>query len=370
MKAIVLKPIVWNTNNYLKPSGVIHSGGFARKNGYGHEEWNNNPSQIWRGFKVFHAEKTNRLLAYSKTGELGMIFIAAHDGAQYAVGIATSIYNNSKEEMKLISEELGFNSRWKDVWDIANVKKQFHYNKAKLQKHWKANCYWMLWKCPEDEYVSFDSPILLHPQKISGKSRLVSEHGRFQGIYPTQAIDIIKSSLSSDSPVIKWLKSSDFDESIIPNTLKAYRKGKKNIPNNYSGSNSPAQRRFSYWVEGNRTAEPLHARLQAKYVKFLIQENISPQENKNYVDITYNSNGATVFAEVKPTDNIDTKYAIRAGIGQILEYRHYLSKKANLEIVLGSKPKKEEIKFVASLGINLVYYDKARDTFTRCKKKA
>lgn len=305
MKAIVLKPIVWNTKNYLKPSGVIHSGGFARKNGYGHEEWNNNPSQIWRGFKVFHAEKTNKLLTYSKTGELGMIFIAAHDGAQYAVGIATSIYNNSKEEMKIISDDLGFKDRWKDVWDIENVKKQFNYNKGKLKKHWKANYHWLLWKCPEDEYVSFDVPILLQPQKISGKSRLVSEHGRFQGIYPTQAIDIIKSSLPSNSPVIRWLKSSDFDESIIPKTLKAYRKGKKNVPSRYSGSNSPAQRRYSYWVEGNRTAEPLHARLQAKYVKFLIKENTSAQENKNYVDITYSRNGARVFAEVKPTDNIE-----------------------------------------------------------------
>ena len=78
---------------------------------------------------------------------------------------------------------------------------------------------------------------------------------------------------------------------------------------------------------------------------------------------------------MKPIDNIETKYAMRAGIGhlsyyQVLEYRYYLSKDADLEIVLGSKPKKEETDFVASLGIDLVYYDKARDTFIRCMKKA
>lgn len=369
MKAIVLKPIVWNTNNYLKPSGVIHSGGFAKINGYGHEEWNNNPSQIWRGFRVFHAEKTDRLRAYSKTGELGMIFIAAHGGAQYAVGIATSIFDNSEEEMRLISEELNFYSRWKDLWEVEKVRENFQFNEAKLQKYWKANCHGMQWKCPMDEYVSFEKPILLRPDKITGKSRLVSEHGRFQGIYPAQAIDIIKSVKPSNSLVIEWLKASDFDESIIPNTLRTYRKGKKKILGSYSGSNSPAQRGYSYWVEGNRTAEPLHAYLQAKYVKFLNSKYGSAEENKNYVDITYTRDGNIVFAEVKPTDNIETKYAIRAGIGQILEYGHYLSRNADLEIVLGSEPKKEEIDFVVSLGIDLVYYDKAQDTFIRCLKR-
>lgn len=62
MKAVVLKPIMWSTNNYIYPSGSLSSSGFAKDYGYGHEEWNNSPARTWRNFKIFHTERPSRLL--------------------------------------------------------------------------------------------------------------------------------------------------------------------------------------------------------------------------------------------------------------------------------------------------------------------
>ena len=60
---------------------------------------------------------------------------------------------------------------------------------------------------------------------------------------------------------------------------------------------------------------------------------------------------------------MESKYAIRAAIGQLLEY-HFLSKKdASLEIVIGTKPKKREIEFVKSINMTITYYDKEQKTF-------
>ncbi len=57
MKAIILKPIVWNSKQYIGPSGCKATSGFAKLYGYGHEEWNNSSRNIWRGQKIFDRRK-------------------------------------------------------------------------------------------------------------------------------------------------------------------------------------------------------------------------------------------------------------------------------------------------------------------------
>lgn len=60
MALFIPKPILWNANNYLAPSGVIATSGYPRETSYGHEEWNNSPRMVLtRGkerFRVFDTE--------------------------------------------------------------------------------------------------------------------------------------------------------------------------------------------------------------------------------------------------------------------------------------------------------------------------
>ncbi|HUU27176.1 MAG TPA: hypothetical protein VM123_05120 [archaeon] len=366
MKAVVLKPMMWNTNGYIKPSGYQSKSGFAKNYGYGHEEWNNSPRRVWRGYKVFHTEAKDKLLQYSSTGELAIITTASFKGDQYAVSIATSVFQNDLDERKIIAQELNIYNDWKEVWSVGRVRQRFNNNKQRFLRHWQSKYEWIRWKCPIAQYHHFNHPVRLDPKSISGKARLVSMHSSFQAIYPEQALHIIGDYLSEDHPISEWLSSADFDEEIVSRSLKNFRSNQNiRLPRRRSGSNSPAIRAYQYWVEGNRSVEPHHALLQAKYVSYLSTNGVSHQENCNYVDVKYQLNGRTVFAEVKPTEKIQTKYAIRIAVGQLLEYRYSLDNQAILEIVLGSKPTDEEIAFVTSLGICLTYLDSSIGNFIR-----
>jgi len=366
MKAIVLKPIMWNTKGYVKASGYRSQSGFSRDYGYGHEEWNNNPKRIWRNYKIFHTEATDKLLEYSETGELGIITIAAHDGKQYAISIATNVFDNDEDEREIIADELNIYDDWEDIWQLDTVRPLFSNNRRRFLREWGNNYQWIRWKCPVEQYFHFESPVLLDPQNISGKERLTSMHGRFQAIYPEQAYEIIKNIVPKDHPICDWLLSSDFDDDIISNELKEFRKPKViRTPKKKSGSNSPANRKYQYWVEGNRSVEPYHAKLQAKYVRFIKSQGLEYLEDSDYVDIQYQTKNRVVFAEIKPTDNVPTKYAIRMAIGQLLEYQYRLNQQAKLEIVLGSEPTPDEKKFVASLKMGLVYLSAETNEFIR-----
>jgi hypothetical protein len=365
MKAIILKPVVWNSKNYIKPSGHKATSGFAKKYGYGHEEWNNSPQNIWREQRVFHTEATEKLYEYSTHGNLGIIPIASYNNAQYALGIATNVINNSKDEMEIIAEELNIFERQNELWKIKNIKKCFQNDRTKFITHWKQNYQWILWRCPLEHFYWFKHPILLNPKKITGKQRVTSMHGRFQAITPLIAFEIVKKHLPEDHQSLIWLTTGEFDEEIYKNVPENKKITAQKIRKKFKvkTGNAPAEESFEYWVAGKRTVNPHHATLQAKFVNHLRKQNIKPIENQDFIDVQYLKNGKVFFSEIKPTETVESKYAIRAAIGQLLEY-HFLSKKdASLEIVIGTKPKKREIEFVKSINMIITYYDKEQKTF-------
>jgi hypothetical protein len=305
-------------------------------------------------------------LQYSATGELAIVTTASLNRAQYAISIATNVFDNNADERKIIAKELNVYNDWVEVWSIDRVKQCFNNNQQRFLEHWQSNYEWIRWKCPISQYHHFNRPVLLNPSSISGKARLTSMHGRFQAIYPEQCLQIIGSYLPENHPICEWLSSRDFDEEIISKTIKNFRSTHNiRLPRSRSGSNAPAIRAYQYWVEGNRSVEPHHALLQAKFVNYLTSNALSYQENIDYIDVKYQLNGIDVLVEIKPTDKIQTKYAIRIAIGQLLEYRYIMNSQAILEIVLGSKPRDEEIAFVNSLGIYLTYLDSNSGDFIR-----
>ena len=364
MKAIILKPVVWNTKNYIEPSGHKATSGFAKDYGYGHEEWNNSPSNLWRGQRIFHTEATDKLLEYSGTSELGIISIASHNNVQYALGIATNVVHNSKDEMILISKELNFIERGTDLWNLPSVKKCFEDNHNRFLAHWKRNYQWIRWRCPVNHFHWFNAPIPLSPKNITGKEKLTSMHGRFQAITPFIALDIIKNHIPKGHGSPIWLTDGEFDEEINKKIPQNKKTSAQKLRKKFKiKANAPAQNSFEYWVAGNRTVNPHHATLQAKFISHLHKKKIQPSENQNYIDVQYVKDRNLHFAEIKPTETVESKYAIRAAIGQLLEYRYTSEKDPLLEIVIGSKPKTDEINFVKSVGMIITYYDKKTKSF-------
>jgi hypothetical protein len=361
-KTCVLKPIMWNTDNYTGPSGFQSAGGFSRDNGYGHEEWNNDDNWIWRNFKVFHTESKPKLLEYSNDGNLGILMIASFDKKQYAVGIATNVYHNDKDERELIASELHTYDNHHQVWQQDTVKRAFDNDKERFLEHWKKNYNWVQWKCPIENYYWFEKPVLLNPQDFSGKDKLISMHGSYQRVLPQIVLEKLYDNLADKPQIIDWLTTGEFDTDWVDSDTKV--KSNTKLRKLYSsGANAPASRAFSYWIYGQRNIEPLHAKLQALFVKHLSKKGISCEEDKGYIDLQYSLGKDLYYCEIKPTQNMDSKYAIRIAVGQLLEYQYLNQKKVNLEIVIGSRPKDSEIGFVKSLNMRLTYLDELTNEF-------
>lgn len=362
LKLCILKPIMWSNNKYIKPSGYISSSGFSKENGYGHEEWNNNQKWLWRNYKIFHTEIKDHLKIYSKNGNLCILMISSFDSKQYAVGIATNVYHNDNDERNIISEELNTYDNYEVLWELNSVKKAFS-NLEEFKNHWKDSHKWIQWKCPKNNYHWFEKPILLNPQDISGKKKLISMHSGYQVILPQKVLEIIHQQIKGRNEILKWLTTGEFDNEKVK--IKSKVETNNNLRKKYfsSGANASSNNSFSYWIEGNRNVEPLHSKLQARFVRFLSERNIKYEEDKQYIDVKYEINNEVHFCEIKPTEKILTKYAIRIAIGQLFEYRYKIDGKAILVIVLSTMPKKEEISFIKHLKIKLFYYENKVGTF-------
>ncbi len=361
-KMAVLKPIMWNDKGYKRPAGCPSTSGYSYKKGYGHEEWNNNPNWLWQGWKVFHTEGES-LREAAGHGDLGMVMIASHKGIAYALGVATNVFANERDEMKHIVCAVGKDEDWATVWHLLTVQKCFR-NRDAFLKHWRDEEPWIRWRCPPENYYWFPKPIRLDPERVTGKKRLAMHHSTFTATTPAVLLDIVDAHLPKEMMAIReWLSSGDFSQPGESKT-RSQISGSKILNRLERGSNAPSDRRFEYWVKGIRSVEPLHDRLQKLFVEHLKAKGINPRENVAYLDVQYTTGGATTFCEIKPTDNVETRYAIRAAIGQLFECRYEKqTPAAALEIVLGSKPRKGEIGFVKSLKIGLTYYDTAIGKF-------
>jgi hypothetical protein len=369
MKASILKAIVWNDQHYEKPIGQRSNCKYLKKTGFGHEEWNNHPSRIWRGFRVFHTEFKNRLLNYSVNGNLGILMIASHNGNQWAVGIAANVeHNDENSEMRTIADELDIRNCWKELWSLNVVQQKFNQNRNRFLKHWKDHYFWLRWRCPQDMFYWFPQPIRLNPVSISGKNALTKMYSRYQPVRPESIVQaVVKKVPSKYQCIIDWFLNGEFDENFLPNNLRdnktAMRQRLK--VKKRSGTNVPTNQQFEYWVFGNRKVYPHHHLLQARFVKFLTFQGHKPNEDDRYIDIQYDRDGNHVLVEVKPTDAISPQYAFRASIGQLFEYKYKTNRASILEVVLGTKPDDNQCGLAKHLGIR-IWYPKTDDIFVHC----
>jgi hypothetical protein len=222
MSLYYIKPIVWNTNGYQRPSGVSFNSGYPKEHGFGHEEWNNSSllaiEENGEKFRVFHTEGLGNQPIDDYPEDIFIFMIAAHDGGQYLVGVAggaTGLFSdqNREERERLVTKHrLGGargRERWREAWAVQNVKNCYGNDKTTFRRFWNDELHWTpTWKCPANLFLWLENPILLSPEKISGKKKLIVMYGSYQQIDRSISLCILNSiNQPNDAEIIENLKA-------------------------------------------------------------------------------------------------------------------------------------------------------------------
>lgn len=194
-----MKPVVWNTRGYLRPSGAKFGSGYPAETGFGVEEWNNSPRlTLADGGElkhVFHTEGFGNQPLDEAAGEVFVFMVASHLGKQYLVAIAgrtTSLFTNRRERHRLFDKIKERSHFPKEAWELSTVRKAHGNNYTKLLSRWKKERDWFVtWICPADHYLGLSQRVELKAQEITGRRRLVSMYGAYQEIDRLQAVRIL-----------------------------------------------------------------------------------------------------------------------------------------------------------------------------------
>jgi hypothetical protein len=145
----------------------------------------------------------------------------------------------------------------------------------------------------------------------------------------------------------------------------------KNAPSSNKGqvnSKSPSAATDPYvrYVQAYEVeVTPQHNKLQERFERYLKKCGINDlKPNVGSVDLRYqHSERGLVFAEVKPCQLKNARYAIRTAMGQLLDYRHRVQEKACMLIVLEVKPKSNDLDLAISNGFGVAYLTQQRFKF-------
>ena len=217
MALFLQKPVFWNENNYVKPSGVKATAGFPEQYGYGYEEWNNSPRMKLEHkgslYRVFHTEPTGNAPLEENIGQTFVFMMASHDRVQQLVGVAANAIGMMDDKYKKqriqVTKQLGLGDLWTDAWSVPTVRAKHGNSISVFKKHWKQDTHWVPnWICRDEYYWWLDEPLTLDPESLIGKKRFLSMFGSYTALDQAVAINIL-SAIPSQQRGEKWKRISD-----------------------------------------------------------------------------------------------------------------------------------------------------------------
>jgi hypothetical protein len=367
-KMVVLKPVVWSPNGYKFPAGIERSGkDYVAVHGFGHEEWNGDPTRLWNGQRVFHTEGRGRMEEYGRTGNLAIIMTAYGPNGigPHAVGVAANVSLNTKEEGVLIAEAIGAREHASAMWKLPSVKRRYPDLSA-FETFWEGECAWIHWRCPPSHYEWFISPVKLDKEKLfppteaAQKSpHIVKMFSSYMPITQDQALNVVWNSLDEASPIVEWLRVGPFDDLEVAKTTKAYGKPSPSSGTKQHGSAPPAEDPYTRYVRTQEiTVNPKHKKIQDCFADYIAANGgTAIVHDDDCVDIQFTlKDRGLVLAEVKPCNKSDARFAIRTAMGQLLDYQQrHQAKPINLLVVLEVKPTNDDIELALKNRFGVAY---------------
>lgn len=219
MALYLIKPVLWNTEGYVRPSGVrAAKTSYPGEHGFGHEEWNNSPLMVFseggQDYRAFHTEGVKNAPVHELAGQVFVFMIASHDGVQQLVGVAgNAMYlagqEHFKAERERIAKLLKLNGVWRDVWALPRVRARFEDDVAAFRAYFREEYQWIPnWICPAEFFMWFDEPVTLVPQQITGSALLPKMFSGYQPLALEAAVKVMNSVPESQRSDV-WLRLLD-----------------------------------------------------------------------------------------------------------------------------------------------------------------
>lgn len=181
MALYLMKPLLWNTKQYVKPAGVKASReSYPGTYGFGHEEWNNSPLMGFKDdgqhYRAFYTERVGRAPVYEHAGQTFVFMIASHGGLQQLVGVAGNamylVGDEHRSERRRIAKLLNVKELWRDAWELSSVKEKFDNNIRAFRDHWKKDAWEPKWICPANFFMWLQEPVTIDPKRITDSNAL------------------------------------------------------------------------------------------------------------------------------------------------------------------------------------------------------
>ena len=356
-KMVVLKPLVWNSNGYVSPTGERARSGFVGLHGYGHEEWNNDPIRTADGFRIFHTESKGRMTEAGERGELGIIMTAYHDKKPFVVGAATSVQANTPAESREYARRFNLKAEKDRLWRLKAVRDR--HSKAEFTKHWAGHFHHNIWRAPTKQYHWFETPLPIDIPSVfpGGREAIVKMFNAYMPIRPDQAVALLDTGLDDGHPILKWLTTGIFDEAAVSRTVRTSRSPKAPKPGQGKSASTATDPFVRYLTASEIAVNPQHHPLQSKFEAYIISKKATGlAANVACVDVRFSlPEKGRVLAEVKPCSVEDARFAIRSAMGQLLDYAQRDGADPAKLIVLGAKPSAENFDLALSNGFGIAY---------------
>ncbi|WP_422000664.1 hypothetical protein [Reyranella sp.] len=319
----ILQRIVWNTRGWRMPSGATDEGGFPSETGFGHEEWNFQREDAFRGeiFGYTYSTPAAHRTA-AANGQFRIVFFTIHPTSKER--LVAGIYHAARLIPEATYAPLldhfsaaGILERraleLEQIVDRVRGQTPLSEIKDSIAKRYLAV------SCPVQDVETLSQLIPL--EQIAGQQSVGARFRRFT--YLKEAYPGI-----FQSPNPECFSSANW----TPLAEDAYYR------------EAPALRRVII---------PRHKRLSNAFCKWLHhRHNLHAQQERDRVDVRFNMGDDTVLAEIKICYGVGTTKAIREALGQLLEYNHYPLRRPSRRwmIVLDEEPSTDDKRFVDLLG--------------------
>lgn len=179
---IYLIPIKPNTKNWTEPDFKKLGTAYAKKWGYGHEEWNNSPkndfSQNGQKWHAFHSQGFYDKDPKKFNSEHKIFVFMSGSGGVFN-GVALNPILSTDKEARSVGNKVRLNKRGKLLWEgihkcCPNLKE------SKFTENWNSLDGWkggFRWKVLKKNFIWFDKPVIIQRSQIDSKSKWGMHYG-------------------------------------------------------------------------------------------------------------------------------------------------------------------------------------------------